>query len=234
MSKRAIDEIDLTASDEEDQEIGGGGGANKKANHSDTQVQEVQEEDDGEELKGIEPQLKDLYQQLSTEDRALALAERRRLQEEEYATLRTIELIQQQDQEQLMGNEGAGAEFGESQEEEDASLALVMKLQQEEEQRQQQEQHQEQEHVKAEVFSAPISYQRTSTDNNPSSNPNPSKYQPFYLYRSNRLENVNPMVNERCLSLRDIFEEEENNPIEDVLICNYLVDIQCLLNELPR
>ena len=34
--------------------------------------------------------------------------------------------------------------------------------------------------------------------------------------------------------MRDIFAEEPDNPIEEALVCNFLVDIEFLLDELPR
>ena len=54
--------------------------------------------------------------------------------------------------------------------------------------------------------------------------------QPFYLLKSDYPSSTN---NENCISMQDVLSSEDNNPIECVVLFNYMVDISWLIDTIP-
>ena len=54
--------------------------------------------------------------------------------------------------------------------------------------------------------------------------------QPFYLLAA---EPPSSLDNSRCLSMREVISAEESHPIEEVVLFNFLVDMNWLLEEVP-
>ena len=63
-----------------------------------------------------------------------------------------------------------------------------------------------------------------------SSPPQPCECQPFYLLASEPPPSTD---NRRCLSMRDVIANDDSHPIESIVLFNYLVDIDWLLDEIP-
>ena len=57
------------------------------------------------------------------------------------------------------------------------------------------------------------------------------KWQPFYLMYSDHIASLEHKRN--CLSLTDLFHAESNNPIDEVLLLDYLFDLNFIMEELP-
>jgi tyrosyl-DNA phosphodiesterase-1 len=57
------------------------------------------------------------------------------------------------------------------------------------------------------------------------------RWQPFYL---NTIQHLSSKENQNCISFSDFFQYEHDNPFTDVLIMNYMVDLDWIVGEAPH